>query len=836
MPHVLIAGTTGSGKSVLLNSLICSILYKSTPDEVKFILIDPKRIELGVYQDIPHLLTPVVTEPKKASDVLKWIVFEMKTRIKMLASEGVRNIDQYNNIIRGAVEAGEKKEDENGEPLRPLPYVMVVIDELADLMMVSSSDVEDSITRLAQMARAVGIHLVLATQRPSVDVITGIIKANFPTRIAFRVASRVDSRTILDSNGAEQLLGRGDMLLLPPGSARLVRLHGPFVSEAEVGRLVAFWRREGKPEYNQAIRRAQEANEAQAFEKDQMFDEAARLVVETRAPRRRHTFSAACVSATAAPPESWTCSKRTGSWGRPKVRTDARFSYRRTISMRSISSFASAALGSVVLLWALAPGVVEAQRSAATLYKDAQASEKKLQQSKARRSKKSEWNNVAKAYRKVVLAHPQSGYSDDALYYEGEILLEIHRRFDDRAARQRSLDTYLLLANDYPTSKWAKRARLTRAKIFLERSERKSASIELRKVTSQWPNTSQASEARRLLENMSRPKRADSERLPPGIVGVRNIRHWSDSKREYTRVVIDLDKDVKYRQGKLENPERIYFDLLGTRVTKVLASKPFPVDGGFLKQIRVGQNNPDTVRVVLDFESISDYNVFWLPDPYRLVVDISGNKPAPVPRTPEAVVTAKPTPERTTPTTPATPSGTSPSKPASEIVVDLPPPPRSDGKHSLAQQLGLEARRVVIDPGHGGHDPGTMSKKGLREKDVVLDISRRVSKLLVSEGFEVLMTRNKDVFIPLEERTAIANSKGADLFVSIHVNASRSSRPRGIETYYLNLATTPRRGRSRGSGERFDDPAPFGAQRTSPEGHEQLQDRRVARAREPRSD
>ncbi|MCH8882460.1 MAG: DNA translocase FtsK, partial [SAR324 cluster bacterium] len=278
MPHVLIAGATGSGKSVLLNSFICSILYKSTPDEVKIILIDPKRIELGVYKDIPHLLTPVVTDPKKASDVLKWIVFEMENRTKMLASEGVRNIDQYNNIIRGAVAAGEKREAENGVPLRPLPYVMVVIDELADLMMVSSSDVEDSITRLAQMARAVGIHLVLATQRPSVDVITGIIKANFPTRIAFRVASRVDSRTILDSNGAEQLLGRGDMLLLPPGSARLVRLHGPFVSEAEVGRLVAFWRREGKPEYNQAILQAQETNEAQAFEKDEMFETAARLV------------------------------------------------------------------------------------------------------------------------------------------------------------------------------------------------------------------------------------------------------------------------------------------------------------------------------------------------------------------------------------------------------------------------------------------------------------------------------------------------------------------------------------------------------------------------------
>lgn len=282
MPHLLIAGATGSGKSVLLNSLICSVLYKSTPDEVRMILIDPKRIELGVYQDIPHLLTPVVTDAKKASEVLKWVVFEMEGRIKMLASEGVRNIDQYNNILKGAIEAGEKKQDDNGEPLQPLPYIIVVMDELADLMMVSSSDVEDAIARLAQMARAVGIHLVIATQRPSVDVITGIIKANFPTRIAFRVATRVDSRTILDSNGAEQLLGRGDMLLLPPGSARLIRLHGPFVSEAEVGRLVAFWRREGKPEYNASILEAQESVELGTFEKDELFDKAARVVVETR--------------------------------------------------------------------------------------------------------------------------------------------------------------------------------------------------------------------------------------------------------------------------------------------------------------------------------------------------------------------------------------------------------------------------------------------------------------------------------------------------------------------------------------------------------------------------
>jgi S-DNA-T family DNA segregation ATPase FtsK/SpoIIIE len=288
MPHLLIAGATGSGKSVLLNSLICSILYKSTPDEVRMILIDPKRIELGVYQDVPHLLTPVVTDAKKASDVLKWVVFEMESRIKMLASEGVRNIDQYNNILKGAVEAGENKQDDNGEPLQPLPYVMVAIDEFADLMMVSSSDVEDAVTRLAQMARAVGIHLVLATQRPSVDVITGIIKANFPTRIAFRVASRVDSRTILDSNGAEQLLGRGDMLLLPPGSARLLRLHGPFVSEPEIGRLVAFWRREGKPNYNQAILEAQDNVEMGGFEKDELFEHAARLVVESRVASVSH--------------------------------------------------------------------------------------------------------------------------------------------------------------------------------------------------------------------------------------------------------------------------------------------------------------------------------------------------------------------------------------------------------------------------------------------------------------------------------------------------------------------------------------------------------------------
>jgi S-DNA-T family DNA segregation ATPase FtsK/SpoIIIE len=279
MPHLLIAGSTGTGKSVGLNCMIASILFRSTPDEVRMILIDPKRLELGVYEDIPHLLTPVVTDAKVAANVLKWAVAEMERRIRMLASEGVRNIEQFNNIIRsGAAE----KDEETGDELRPLHYVVIVIDELADLMMVSSHDVEESITRLAQMARAVGIHLILATQRPSVDVITGLIKANFPSRISFRVAARVDSRTILDSIGAEQLLGRGDMLFLPPGSARLVRVHGAYVTEAEIARLTSFLRKQGRPAYDDSVGKPEKSSEAaEVADRDELFDEAARFVVQS---------------------------------------------------------------------------------------------------------------------------------------------------------------------------------------------------------------------------------------------------------------------------------------------------------------------------------------------------------------------------------------------------------------------------------------------------------------------------------------------------------------------------------------------------------------------------
>jgi S-DNA-T family DNA segregation ATPase FtsK/SpoIIIE len=252
MPHLLIAGSTGTGKSVFINSLMMSILYKATPEEVKMVLVDPKRLELSLYSGIPHLIAPVVTDPKVASNVLRNATREMENRLKLLAQRGVRNIDQYNRTFQKQQSLSLFENVEESEH-KPLPYLIIVIDELADLMMVDTNSVEESITRLAQMARAVGIHLILATQRPSVDVITGLIKANFPARISFRVASKVDSRTILDSNGSESLLGKGDMLYLPAGSARLHRIHGPLVTEEEITAVCDFWRQQAEAKYNEEL-------------------------------------------------------------------------------------------------------------------------------------------------------------------------------------------------------------------------------------------------------------------------------------------------------------------------------------------------------------------------------------------------------------------------------------------------------------------------------------------------------------------------------------------------------------------------------------------------------
>jgi DNA segregation ATPase FtsK/SpoIIIE, S-DNA-T family len=288
MPHLLIAGSTGTGKSVSINSFIVSILYKSTPDEVKLILIDPKRLELNLYDGIPHLFTPIVTEPKQAANVLRRATMEMERRLKLLAEQGVRNIEQYNKLFEET--STLDLFDTDPERNRPLPYIVIVIDELADLMMVEPQGVEESITRLAQMARAVGIHLILSTQRPSVDVITGLIKANLPSRIAFRVASKVDSRTILDSNGAEALLGRGDMLFLPPGTARLVRLHGALVTEKEIDKVVDWCKQQREPQYNEEflkpVRDKDDRNddlddETDASELDAVYEDAVRVVVES---------------------------------------------------------------------------------------------------------------------------------------------------------------------------------------------------------------------------------------------------------------------------------------------------------------------------------------------------------------------------------------------------------------------------------------------------------------------------------------------------------------------------------------------------------------------------
>ena len=295
MPHLLIAGATGTGKSVGLNAMIISLLYKATPEEVKFIMVDPKRIELSVYDGIPHLISPVVTDMKKATNALYWAVGEMERRYELLADNGVRNLLQYNQLVEKQLKKSLKQsappsetEDMTTDPeaMAPekLPYIVVIVDEFADLMMVASRDVESALIRLAQMARAAGIHLILATQRPSVDVLTGVIKANFPTRISFQVSSKVDSRTILDTNGAETLLGNGDMLFMPPGTGRLTRIQGAYISEKEISRVTTFLKEQRSPVYVEEVTQKNEVSGGDSGDGDydEKYDEAVALVTRTR--------------------------------------------------------------------------------------------------------------------------------------------------------------------------------------------------------------------------------------------------------------------------------------------------------------------------------------------------------------------------------------------------------------------------------------------------------------------------------------------------------------------------------------------------------------------------
>lgn len=295
MPHLLVAGTTGSGKSVALNAMLLSMLFKSSPEQLRFIMIDPKMLELSVYDGIPHLLTPVITDMKDAANALRWCVAEMDKRYKLMASLGVRNITGYNQKVSDAAKAGQPlympgtlvTDPESAKmELQALPTIVVVVDELADMMMVVGKKVEDLIARIAQKARAAGIHLIIATQRPSVDVITGLIKANIPTRISFQVSSRIDSRTILDQQGAEQLLGHGDMLYLPPGAGVPIRVHGAYVADDEVHRVVAAWRSAGEPEYvyevTDEVAEAGGNGEGGSGESDALYDDAVRIVTESR--------------------------------------------------------------------------------------------------------------------------------------------------------------------------------------------------------------------------------------------------------------------------------------------------------------------------------------------------------------------------------------------------------------------------------------------------------------------------------------------------------------------------------------------------------------------------
>jgi len=309
MPHLLVAGATGSGKSVSINTMILSLLYTATPHDVRVIMVDPKMLELSIYEGIPHLLLPVVTNPKKAALALKWAVKEMERRYRLMSDKGVRNVDSYNKKLEKEAKGEEIEEEiivvdevveepagdadaefqpslQQEEALEHghLPYIVIIVDELADLMMVAGREVEESIARLAQMARAAGIHLILATQRPSVDVITGLIKANFPARISFQVSSKIDSRTILDCNGAENLLGAGDMLFLPPGTSKLLRIHGAFVSDSEVQRIVDFLKKQAKPVYEKAILEMKASDDKQDEDDiiDERYDDAVALVAESR--------------------------------------------------------------------------------------------------------------------------------------------------------------------------------------------------------------------------------------------------------------------------------------------------------------------------------------------------------------------------------------------------------------------------------------------------------------------------------------------------------------------------------------------------------------------------
>ncbi len=424
--------------------------------------------------------------------------------------------------------------------------------------------------------------------------------------------------------------------------------------------------------------------------------------------------------------------------------------------------------GSLALVAALLAPAPAAAQPAKQLYDEARTAEARLRGSESRMESRREWTHAADLYQKVVRTWPRSGYCDDALHSRGLLLREAAHRFESRELAVSAVNAFTLLTNGYPSSKWVPDALAETVQLWLDPlDDRARAERASRRIAAGTPAWRRATAA---LDPPAPP--VETAPAPPAIVpanphrSVLDVRHWVGDS--HTRVVIDFDGEVPHVEGKLSDPERVFLDFHGARLSEELAARVFPIEGSHLTRIRVGAREGDVVRVVLDFGSVTKTNVFVLPNPYRVVVDSEGERPVvtaearprPPPRAPEDAAAA---PEAAQPT---------------------------ENGFSIARQLGAGVRRIVLDAGHGGKDPGTLSGS-LREKDIVLDVALRVRELLEADGYEVVMTRETDVFIPLEKRAFLANSGEADLFVSIHVNAARNRNARGVETYYLNFATSP---------------------------------------------
>jgi N-acetylmuramoyl-L-alanine amidase len=440
------------------------------------------------------------------------------------------------------------------------------------------------------------------------------------------------------------------------------------------------------------------------------------------------------------------------------------------------------------------------------LYQEAQAAETRLRKSPARLKKRTEWEAVVLGYRKVVARYPRSGYCDNALLAVGNLYREMAARFRAAVYRNDAVAAYDMLVAEYPSSSLGDAALFAVVEVSRQSGDRRKLAEAARAYLDAYPDGGHAARVKKLLRQRE-PATPLPSPPPRGLARVFDLRSWSGDSS--TRVVIDVERKVELRSDVARNPDRLWVDLLGTRLHPNLARRVFPVGDGLLEQVRIAQNRDDVVRVVLDFKDVWEHQIFYLDTPPRLVIDVRGRGR---PSVPVAGATSAPSaadgPSASSgPGTPPPSSSTSASAspPADSPAVlpvsrPLPPPARPPdppvanraGSYSLARQLGLGARRIVIDAGHGGHDPGTIGRHGLQEKELVLDVALRLDRLVRQElGAEVVLTRSTDVFIPLEERTAIANSRGADLFLSIHANASRNAGARGIETYFLNFARSP---------------------------------------------